>query len=170
MTWGNYPNGDSNDCAVKYVFSAENVCVSDGPLNTDLAVVLLVDDSDDDVLLFKRAFKDAGINNRLRIVRDGEQAIAYLSGAGKFADRATYPLPALMLLDLKMPRKDGFEILQWVREQEELKGVHVVVLTTSGDFADVKRAYELGANSFIVKSHDMQEFVGQLKEVQRHWL
>jgi CheY-like chemotaxis protein len=133
-------------------------------------IVLLADDDEDAVVLFKRAFKQAGIRNELRVVGGGAEAIAYLNGEGEFSNRRRYPFPVLVLLDLKMPGTGGFEVLDWVRRQSEMKDLSVIVLTTSDDLVDLKRAYELGANSFITKSHDMQEFVGQLRDVKEHWL
>jgi len=117
----------------------------------------------------ERAYEAAGIEQPLHVVRDGDEAIAYLKGEGKFRDRRHYPFPRLLLLDLNMPRRDGFEVIQWVRESEH-NSLRIIVLTTSGELRDVKKAYELGANSFITKSHDTQEFLGQLRDLKRHWL
>jgi len=133
-------------------------------------VVLLAEDNDDELLLFKRAFKRAEIKNPLQIVRDGEQAMAYLKGEGEFADRQKYPFPTLVLLDLKLPRADGFQVLRWVRSQPAIKTVRIVILSNSQDANVIKLAHELGANSFISKSPDMTEFVAQLRSVKRYWL
>src|SRR5438477_12877403 len=116
-----------------------------------ISVILLAEDREDDVLLIRRAFNKANLLNPLHLVHDGDEAIAYLKGEGQFANRAEYPLPSLLLLDLKMPRRDGFEVLQWVREQSSLKALRVIVLTSSEHIQDVNRAYDLGANSFLVK-------------------
>jgi CheY-like chemotaxis protein len=110
-------------------------------------MILIVEDDPNDVLLLQRAFQKAGLKNNLRLVRDGSQAIAYLSGHGIYSDRAKYPLPFLVLLDLKMPGTDGFEVLQWARAEPDLKRLLIVVLTSSNLQTDVDRAYELGANS-----------------------
>jgi CheY-like chemotaxis protein len=133
-------------------------------------VVLLAEDSDDEVLLFKRAYEQAAIPNPLRIVRDGEQAIQYLEGKGKFSDRKQFPIPRLLIVDLKMPRKTGFEVLQWARACPQLNGLRIVVMTTSDGLGSVKKAYELGANSFLVKAMDARNFLAQLKELADHWL
>jgi CheY-like chemotaxis protein len=133
-------------------------------------VVLLADDSDDDIALFKRAYVAAGIDSRLRVVRDGDEVIAYLKGEARFHDRARYPLPGLLILDVNMPRKDGFEVIQWVRHQSQFKSLKIVVLTSSGDRSDAKKAYAAGANTFVVKSMELQEFVRQLKEIKSHWI
>src|SRR6266436_6531146 len=96
-------------------------------------LILLADDDENDIALIRRALSKADIRNPTKIVRDGEEAIAYLKGEGKFSNRAKYPLPTLMLLDLKMPRKNGFEVLDWSRRQPDLKALHIVVLTASRD-------------------------------------
>jgi CheY-like chemotaxis protein len=133
-------------------------------------LVLLAEDNEDDVVLFKRAFKQAGITNPLRIVRDGDEVIRYLKGDGEFGDRTKHPFPALLLLDLNMPRINGFQVLHWVRSESNTRDLHIIVLTTSDDIGAVKRAYDIGANSFITKSLDTGEFVGQLRELKEHWL
>jgi CheY-like chemotaxis protein len=125
----------------------------------DSAVILLAEDLEDDVLLIRRAFTKAGVQNPLFVVHDGEEAIQYLQGEGKFANRAEYPLPDLTLLDLKMPRKDGFEVLEWVRQQPTLRGLRIVVLTSSKEIRDVDRAYQLGANSVLVKPAEFTNLV-----------
>src|SRR5690348_7235194 len=113
--------------------------------------ILLAEDDPNDVMLLQRAFQKAGLRDRLKIVRDGEQAIDYLAGRGEYADREQFPQPFMLLLDLKMPGTDGFEVLQWVRAESSLKRLLVVVLTSSNLQADVDRAYDLGANSYLVK-------------------
>ena len=116
------------------------------------------------------AFDGAAFRNPVQSVRSGEEAVAYLSGEGKYANRTEYPLPVLVLLDLKMPGMDGFEFLTWIRQQEGIRGLPVVVLTSSSELADVNRAYKLGANSFFVKEHDFQGLVDFTKLFQSHWL
>ena len=136
----------------------------------DQSVILLAEDREDDIALIKRAFAKAYIVNPLQVVRDGEEAIAYLSGVGKYGNRAEYPLPDLMLLDLKMPRVDGFEVLKWVRQQPGLSALRVVVLTSSEAIRDVNVAYQLGANSFMVKPMDFQDVVQMSKFLSSYWL
>jgi CheY-like chemotaxis protein len=133
-------------------------------------LILLAEDDENDITLFRRALVKANIRNPVEIVRDGEEAIAYLKGEGKFSDRVKYPLPALMLLDLKMPRIDGFQVLDWIRRQSELKALRVVVLTVSRDIYDVTRAYRFGANSFLVKSLDSQTFTQLVESIHQYWL
>ena len=100
-------------------------------MNVTSQPVLLVEDDDNDVLFVQRAFKHAGILNRLEVVRDGDQAVDYLSGKGEYADRDKHPLPVFVLLDLKMPRRSGLEVLEWVKEREGLRRIPIVVLTSS---------------------------------------
>jgi CheY-like chemotaxis protein len=139
-------------------------------MTSEKDVILLADDDENDIALFERAFKQADIKNPLQIVRNGEEAIAYLAGEGKFADRARFPLPTLLLLDLRMPRKSGFQVLQWVRQHPTLRGLRILVLTVSSDIRDVNMAYELGANSFIVKSLDIQTFLELVSQIKHCWL
>jgi CheY-like chemotaxis protein len=104
------------------------------------------------------------------VVRRGEEAIEYLKGEGRYANRAEYPLPDLMLLDLKMPGMSGFEVLQWVRKQPGLSLLRIIVLTTSDDIRDVNMAYQMGANSFIIKPVDFEHFVQTSKALKGYWL
>src|SRR6266571_2145651 len=136
----------------------------------DSAVILLAEDQEDDILLIRRAFNKANLLNPLHVVCDGEETIAYLKGEGRYANRAEYPLPALLLLDLKMPRKNGFEVLEWIRQQPTLSGLRVVVLTGSTEIRDVNRAYQLGANSFLVKPVEFDQFVSVIRAVGGYWL
>jgi CheY-like chemotaxis protein len=134
------------------------------------ALILLAEDNEGDIILFRRALKKAHITNPLEIVRDGDETVAYLKGEGRFADRTKYPLPALLLLDLKMPRRDGFQVLKWIRKRRELDALRVVVLTGSQDIYDRTRAYQLGANSFIVKTLDSQTFAQLVESIRGYWL
>jgi len=134
------------------------------------AVILLAEDRDDDILLVQRAFAKGELANPLFVVRDGEEAISYLSGVGKYGNRAEYPLPDLLLLDLKMPRVDGFEVLRWVRQQPGFSALRVVVLTASDQIRDVNTAYRLGANSFMVKPTDFENVVEMARTLRSYWL
>ncbi|HVV01541.1 MAG TPA: response regulator [Verrucomicrobiae bacterium] len=131
--------------------------------------ILMVEDDENDALLLQRAFAKAGHGDNWRLARDGAQAIDYLSGIGSYADRVAFPMPFLMLLDLKMPGVDGFEVLQWVRKQPELKRLLVVVLTSSNLQKDVDRAYELGANSYLVKPVEFEGTVSLLSRFEAYW-
>src|SRR5690349_23216853 len=120
----------------------------------DNATVLLAEDNAQDVWLAQRAFAKARLANHLEVVRDGEQAIAYFNGSGRYADRKRYPLPILLLLDLYMPKIDGFEVLEWLREHPRLDRLPVAVLTSSDHDPDAQRAFGLGADSYLIKPPD----------------
>ncbi len=131
--------------------------------------ILLAEDDPNDTLLIKRAFQKAGLGGILKTVSDGDQAIDYLRGVNDFADRAKFPLPFLLLLDLKMPGTNGFEVLQWLRGQPDFKRLLVVVLTSSNLQADVDRAYDLGANSYLVKPVEFNEMVNMIQRFEAYW-
>ena len=139
-------------------------------MNPKEYVVLLADDDPNDVFLLQRAFQKTNIANPLHVVRDGEEAMAYLSGQDQYADRQRHPLPVLLLLDLKMPRKSGFEVLRWVRQQSGLKRLPVVVLTSSNQNPDINKAFDLGANSYIVKPGGFDSLVEMVKNLNLYWL
>jgi CheY-like chemotaxis protein len=120
---------------------------------------LLAEDSDDDTLILRKALRESFTNHTLSVVRDGEQAIAYFEGSGQFADRSRFPLPDLFLLDLFMPRKDGFEVLQWLRNQSQFKCLPIVVLTSSQNLRDMNLAYRFGATSFLLKPPNYKDLL-----------
>lgn len=132
--------------------------------------VLMAEDDENDVFFMKRAFQQAQIANPLHRVKDGEEAIAYLQGDGGYADRDKFPIPYLLLLDLKMPRKNGFEVITWLKQQPGLKRLPVVVLTSSREDPDVNRAYELGANTYLVKPVQFEGLVEMMKALNLYWL
>ena len=133
-------------------------------------VILLAEDDPNDVLLIQRAFQRNHVANPVQVVRDGEEALAYLSGQAPFADRERHPLPVLMLMDLKMPRKSGLEVLEWVRRQPGLKRLPIIVLTSSNQSPDINRAYELGANSYLVKPAGFDSLLDLVKNLDMYWL
>jgi CheY-like chemotaxis protein len=139
-------------------------------MQVDEAIILLAEDNDNDVLMLRRAFSKANFLNPLHVVENGEEVIAYLKGEGRYANREEYPLPSLLLLDLKMPRKNGFDVLEWIRGQSGLAALRVVVLTSSDEIRDVNRAYQLGANSFLVKPVDFGEFVRMTEALKGYWI
>lgn len=134
------------------------------------AVFLLVEDDPDQVILLRRSFRRANLLNPLQVVTSGEEAIEYLSGTGKFANRVEFPLPSLVLLDLKMPGIDGFDVLLWIRRQPTMASLRVVVLSTSDETRDIDRAYKLGANSFLVKPSDFEHFVQVSQALNGYWV
>jgi len=132
-------------------------------------IILLVEDDANDVLLIQRAFQKAGLKNNLKVVRDGEQAIRYLGGQEPYCDRHKHPLPFLILLDLKMPGMNGFDVLEWARRDPAMKRLLIVVLTSSNVQADVDHAYELGANSYLVKPVEFEEMVHMIQRFEIYW-
>lgn len=131
---------------------------------------VLVADDENDIRLLTRAFLRAGINVPMKWVRDGEEAIQYLQGDTPFGDRETFPIPMLLLLDLKMPRTNGFEVLQWLRKQSGLRRLLVVVMTSSDEPEDVDRAYDLGANSFLKKPDDFDDLTRISQKLHEYWI
>ena len=132
--------------------------------------ILLAEDDENDVMLIRRAFSKSHVVNPIACVANGEEAVAYLSGEGRYADRTAHPLPVMLLLALKLPRLSGHEVLKWLRGQNGLRRLPVVVLTSSREPADINRAYELGANSYLVKPVVFEEFTALLKQLQVYWL
>jgi CheY-like chemotaxis protein len=132
--------------------------------------ILLVEDNEDDAFLMQRALKAAAIANPLFIVEDGQQAIDYLSGSGAYSDRSKHPIPAIVLLDLKLPIKDGLEVLAWIRNQPQFENMVIVVLTSSSEPSDLRRAYSLGANSYIVKPPTSSQLTDLVRAFKWYWL
>lgn len=139
-------------------------------MNVKNHVVLLVEDNPRDARLIQRAMEKARMLNAVQVQSDGEAAIEYLAATPPYDDRDRYPLPELVLLDLKLPRKNGFEVLQWLRAQPALKRLPVVVLTSSDETQDINRAYDLGANSYLVKPVESEALVDLLKKIDIYWL
>jgi CheY-like chemotaxis protein len=132
--------------------------------------ILLVEDDENDVFLIQRAFRRLDLPHTLQVVEDGEAAIAYLDGQAPYNDPERYPLPDLILLDLKLPRRSGLEVLAWIRQQQELRRLLVVVLTSSRETPDINRAYDLGANSYLVKPIDFKAFLAMVGTLEAYWL
>ncbi len=131
--------------------------------------ILLVDDSETDLMLMRFAFKKAEFDDQLQVVWNGEEAIAYLKGEGVFSNRNQYPLPAVMLLDLNMPMKNGFDVLTWARTQPALKRLSIIILTASMRPEDVERAFDLGAGSYLVKPGSLDALTAMIRCL-RDWL
>ncbi len=132
--------------------------------------VLLVEDDPNDVLLIQRAFTKANLQVPMQVVDNGEAAVSYLSGAGDYSDRDQHPLPILVLLDLKLPCRSGHEVLAWLRQQPGLKRLPVVVLTSSQEMGDIDRAYDLGANSYLVKPVAFNALIEIVKTLDLYWM
>ncbi len=133
--------------------------------------ILLVEDNPADILLIQRAFRQADLSHiSLQIVRDGDAAVLYLSGEGEYSDRERSPLPLLMLLDLKLPRRSGHEVLEWLRQQPDLKRLPVIMLTSSREIIDVNQSYDLGVNSYLVKPIGFTALVEMLRTLNLYWL
>jgi CheY-like chemotaxis protein len=132
--------------------------------------ILQVEDEAHDVFLLQRAFIQAGIANPVQVATDGQMAIDYLGGLGRFADRGKYPLPGLVLLDLKLPRRSGREVLEWIRSQPGLNRIVVIVFTSGQYVGDVSLAYELGASSFIIKPVNFSQYVEIARLLKGWWL
>jgi len=132
--------------------------------------VLLVEDDLNDIFLVKRAFKRAQISNPLQVVTDGEKAIEYLQGQGSYADRNVYPLPKLIVMDINMPGKSGFEVLQWLKGgSHPLHKIPIVIVSSSDDPADVNSAYELGTNVYMVKPMEFKAVEHLFQSITHYW-
>ncbi len=132
--------------------------------------VLLAEDDENDVLFLQRAFRKAEVANPLQVAPHGQAAIDYLSGVGPYADRALYPLPCLAMLDLKMPRKNGLEVLEWIRSQPHLRPLPVIIFSSSVQPLEIEAAYRLGANAFLTKPSGAPERVELARRIKGFWL
>ena len=132
--------------------------------------ILLVEDNPDDLFLMKRALRSARIVNPLIVVETGQEAMDYLGGAGKFADRDSYPIPAAVFIDLKLPFVFGHEVLAWIRRRKEFESLVVIVLTSSTEASDLNRCYSLGANSYVIKPPTAEQLDARAKAFQWQWL
>lgn len=136
----------------------------------NLAQILLVEDNRMDVELTLDAFNEAKLLNTIHVAPNGQDALNYLFGRGKYADRNTYPLPSLVLLDLKLPGIDGFEVLRQIKLTPVLKRLPVVILTSSREEGDRALSYDIGANSYLVKPVSFEGFLGVVREIEGYWL
>ena len=134
-----------------------------------MKTILQVEDDSNDVFFFQRAMKKAGVPNPIQVARDGQDAIDYLQGAGKFADRTQFPLPGLVLLDLKLPYVMGLDVLKWIRQQPEVATI-VILLSSSAAKTDIAAAYRLGANGFLVKPPEAGQLLNMTIAIKDYWL
>lgn len=132
--------------------------------------ILLVEDDENEIFFVRESFGRAGIVNPLEVVKNGQEAIEYLSGEGQYADRSRYPLPCLIILDLQMPRCTGIEVLQWLRAQADLRCLPVIIHTGSAQERDVDKLYRSGANAFVVKPGLMEDRIELAKHIKGFWL
>jgi CheY-like chemotaxis protein len=136
----------------------------------DNVPILLAEDDKNDIFLMRRAFQNAGYQNPLFVVHNGQEAIHFLEGAGPYAQRNQYPLPGLMILDLKMPLMDGFDVLAWLRAHSQFETLPVVVLTSSKLELDIEKARQLGVHDYRVKPQNFEDLVRLLDDVRKCWL
>jgi CheY-like chemotaxis protein len=140
-------------------------------LSTELLrTILLVEDESTDAALLLRGFEKARVLNPVIHLTNGDEALGYLAGVGEYADRSKYPLPALILLDLKLPGMTGIQLLQWMRIQGEIKRIPVVVLTSDSNPDTINAAYDLGANSYLVKPGNSTDIARMVQTIQRYWV
>jgi len=133
-------------------------------------MILIVDDDENDIFFVKRAFTEINVHCTFHMLKNGQEVVDYLSGHEQYGNRDRYPLPIMMLMDLKMPVMDGFEVLAWLRAQPGIKVIPTVVFSSSDLPADITRAYELGANSFMTKSVTYDGLLIKLQTLSQYWL
>jgi CheY-like chemotaxis protein len=138
-------------------------------MTKDRPTLLIVEDNEDDIFFVERIFRQIGARCELRFARDGIEAIDYLSGKGAFHDRTKYPMPTIILMDLKMPRRNGFEVLEWMHNQPEIRLIPTIVVTSSTLQEDVTKAYRLGANAVMNKPVDKDSLLQMLKSFHIYW-
>jgi len=131
--------------------------------------LLLVEDDPNDVHFFHRGLEKAGLADGLQVAEDGEEAIAYLEGRGSYGNRAEYPLPALIVLDLKLPKRGGLEVLRWLRRESSLREIPVIILTSSQEASDIARAQELGVMAYHIKPVEFKDTCNLVKSLGLHW-
>jgi CheY-like chemotaxis protein len=131
--------------------------------------ILVVEDDENDVFFLQNALKGAGIKSSVHVARDGRHALDYLAGAGGFADREQFPLPVLILLDLKLPQVMGLDVLRWIRARPELR-MPVIILSASKNEADIEAAYRLGANAYLVKPNAVSNLLAMARAIKDFWL
>lgn len=139
------------------------------PTSEQEELVLIAEDNPEDAMLMRKAIAKAGIRAQVRVLTDGEQVLLYLEGRGAYANHEANPMPSLVILDLKMPRKSGFEVLEWLQEHQEYSVVPTIVMSASGIENDVRKAYHLGANTFFVKPTTFDQLVATMKSVAEYW-
>lgn len=137
-------------------------------MDRDLTI-LIIEDDPNDVLLLKKALSRAGIKDPIQVVTDGGQAIRYLQGDDEYGDRLQFPFPSVIFTDLKMPRMSGFDVLQWLRTHPECSVIPLIILTASRMDEDVRRAYQMGANAYLVKPSSIEELQEMVRTAYEFW-
>src|SRR3954447_21288805 len=132
--------------------------------------ILYAEDDKNDVLFMELAFKAAALPYALKIAANGEEALQYLKGTERFANRSEFPFPCMVILDLNMPYKSGFDVLKWIRQQPELASLPVIVFSSSVQGSDLERAHQLGSNQYVEKPANPLKLGALLKELERRWL
>jgi CheY-like chemotaxis protein len=145
-------------------------CWGVGTYQMSAKVILLAEDSIDDEVFFLRTLKASGLRNPVMVVRDGSETIAYLRGDSHFGDRATHPLPNVLVLDLRMPKKDGFEVLEWLRSQPQFGDLFIITLTSSDRYQDMQRSYEAGAHTFLSKPCTVEHLNNLAATYPQYWM
>lgn len=133
-------------------------------------VILIIEDNPRDLRLLQKAFQKASLSNPIEVARDGKMAIDYFLGNGNYGDRERYPLPCLIILDLKLPKYGGHEVLERIKGEPILRRIPVIVLTSSMEHKDVSEAYDLGANSYLLKPVRFDDFIEMAKDIKNYWL
>jgi len=131
--------------------------------------ILLVEDDENDAMLLRMAFEKNGIANPVQWVKDGLEAVSYLNGDGIYADRTKFPFPEVLLVDLKMPRMTGLELLKWISEHPQFKIIPTIVMTSSRQELDIEHAYQLGANTYMTKPISFDELAKMVKLTHEYW-
>lgn len=138
-------------------------------MESPVPVILIVDDDENDQVFIRRAFQQSDVPNRVAVVNDGEEATAYLRGLDLYSDRSLHPLPRLIITDLKMPRMGGLHLLAWMRDHADFRFMPVLVLTSSSDQADIRRAFELGAHGYMIKPVQFGELAKMTRTIIEYW-
>jgi CheY-like chemotaxis protein len=131
--------------------------------------ILMVEDDANDVFFARRAVNTLGIDLMLQVAMNGLEAVKYLEGSGQFHDREKYPLPFILFLDLKLPLKTGLEVLEWIRSRAAFDIMPVIIFTSSKEESDIRKAYQLRANSYLVKPHTLERFQEKLHNAIKYW-
>jgi CheY-like chemotaxis protein len=134
------------------------------------ATVMVIEDDPNDQVLIVKAFRTIGMTDPIQVVSDGVEAIAYMMGEGKYADRQKYTYPTFIITDLKMPRADGFAVLEFLKSNPDWKVIPTIVLSASSDLDDIKKSYMLGASSYHVKPQSPEELRNQLAVINAYWM